>query len=278
VVQGSQLWIDSCGVHSIRSKVSNSLWETIIHYSKMCPACVDSSSGKVYSEGQSWNPTPCESCRCQNGTSNCVPIECVPPPCSDSYIPSAQCCPVCPAVSPQCLFGGNVYSQGESWNPSTCEKCTCNNGLVNCLLTSCTPTSCSNAYTPVGQCCPVCPLDVTQCVSNGQAFSNGETVSSSSCGSCICNYGAISCTTTQCLIPKCNNSYVPSGECCTICPPLDCLDQNGERWADGERWELSPCDTCMCTSGVINCNVQTCQSLTCTNPIVPQNTCCPVCR
>ncbi|XP_053269858.1 collagen alpha-1(I) chain [Pleuronectes platessa] len=53
---------------------------------------------------------------------------------------------------------------------------------------------------------------------------------------------------------------------------------NGKVYGDQDRWKPDPCQFCFCNSGDVLCSMPRCMYPSgCTNPIVPEGQCCPIC-
>uniref|UniRef100_A0A8C6SP01 VWFC domain-containing protein n=1 Tax=Neogobius melanostomus TaxID=47308 RepID=A0A8C6SP01_9GOBI len=110
-------------------------------------------------------------CSCLNEEVSCqkrpCPVQCSHP------VRSESCCPVCDS----CLFEGGVHPHGATFTPSdTCQRCTCIRGSVSCTSLVCPKPACSKPLTKPGQCCPECPV----CVSEQQEYRDGQTWTPSS--------------------------------------------------------------------------------------------------
>lgn len=51
----------------------------------------------------------------------------------------------------------------------------------------------------------------------------------------------------------------------------------GQVFADRDVWKPMPCKICVCDAGSILCDEVVCEEVTCANPIIPHDECCPVC-
>ncbi|XP_038044859.1 uncharacterized protein LOC119719457 [Patiria miniata] len=61
-----------------------------------------------------------------------------------------------------CMDNSNRISlHGETYKLSMCSSCTCNNAILSCMFESCQPTTCRNPMGFPGDCCRVCPYNVT---------------------------------------------------------------------------------------------------------------------
>ncbi|XP_022088425.1 uncharacterized protein LOC110978062 isoform X2 [Acanthaster planci] len=56
---------------------------------------------------------------------------------------------------------GNIYSDGESFDMTDCSSCICNNGTLKCTFESCQPPTCREPKNFPGECCRLCPYNVT---------------------------------------------------------------------------------------------------------------------
>ena len=59
---------------------------------------------------------------------------------------------------------------------------------------------------------------------------------------------------------------------------VKCNDQETEQWYhSGESWDRDNCTKCVCFEGEISCSALVCTNQKCSNPIVEEKNCCPVC-
>lgn len=56
-----------------------------------------------------------------------------------------------------CTDDGEIYFDGEIWNPEPCRTCVCDVGTVVCEEVVCEELGdCRTTVTPEGDCCPEC--------------------------------------------------------------------------------------------------------------------------
>ncbi|XP_033609049.1 chordin-like protein 2 [Cryptotermes secundus] len=125
-----------------------------------------------------------------------------------------------------------------------------------------------------------------------------ETQGTVFCVTCQCYQGGrMNCSSRECPV-RCN-SREDSSECCRICtesrmsihrpvsPDVVACIHNGRIYKDGQNFPSnstgmkvnSPnqCVQCRCQEGLVLCEVQTCQELSCHEPIQSPDNCCPLC-
>ncbi|XP_030586933.1 kielin/chordin-like protein [Archocentrus centrarchus] len=209
----------------------------------------------------------CQRCSCQNGDVVCERESCPSITCSHPVTRPGDCCPACDS----CLYGDTVYSNGDIFRPSSshCQRCTCVRGTVECEPNDCQQTPCAQHVSHSGPC--------SECILNGQEFSDGQTwtLSSNHCSTCTCKAGEVYCAIPECPKLPCMHQVTDPGACCPRC--RGCVYE-GEKHAEGSSWfaDSTPCLTCMCVDGVTTCSEVHCLS-PCVNFIRVPGECCPVC-
>ncbi|XP_078582341.1 kielin/chordin-like protein isoform X2 [Branchiostoma floridae x Branchiostoma japonicum] len=242
-----------------------------------CPECQECThSGRRYYDGQTFvNPLdPCEECRCVGTTVMCSrPTQCAA--CSNPVSIPGQCCPSCQ----QCSFEGQVYNNGQAFNPDACRECSCANGNVQCISQSCPPLSCppNQQVQEPGACCKKC----LGCFHDGQQYQDGHSWVDpiNPCMSCQCRQGITTCAEIRCITPCANTMSVP-GQCCPVCS--GCM-YNNRTYQEGETFNPNgdPCDQCTCEDGNMRCLRYSCENLDSCPPSLIRDPrpgeCCPVC-
>ncbi|CAH1772788.1 unnamed protein product, partial [Owenia fusiformis] len=56
-----------------------------------------------------------------------------------------------------------------------------------------------------------------------------------------------------------------------------CLDDQGKKRADRERWKVDDCQKCICKYGKAECSIEKCHPVKCDYPIYLPGKCCPIC-
>uniref|UniRef100_A0A8D0C9R4 Kielin/chordin-like protein n=1 Tax=Scleropages formosus TaxID=113540 RepID=A0A8D0C9R4_SCLFO len=109
--------------------------------------------------------------------------------------------------------------------------------------------------------------------SNGQRFVDPDDSSKT----CICQAGAVQCTSTDCTQPPCPNPpTLPDDDCSTpdmVCLYKNLVYNNEETFMDPE----DPCKICSCLDGRVLCALSFCPPVSCRNPYRPPGQCCPKC-
>ncbi|RXM30472.1 Kielin/chordin-like protein [Acipenser ruthenus] len=253
---------------------------TCLHPTKMnsdCCAVCDrcTYNQRIYNNGQDFiDPDrPCQNCRCQDGTVNCIPTVCSPVTCSRPEMKAGQCCPRCP----DCMFENRVFVNGEEFpNPlNPCQRCVCYNGHVNCEDHTCPGATCT--YPLPGSCCK---NNCNGCNYAGKEYPNGAEFPhpTDKCKDCHCINGNVQCLSKRCPPLLCSNPFLTPGECCPQCPapPAECL-YAGLPYKHMERFydPSEKCRSCICNNGTITCQRRPCAPILCANPILQD--CCRTC-
>lgn len=225
--------------------------------------------GAFYYHNQKWKEDECLSCTCEFGTVKCVnSIECKNEQCDIKKMDN--CCQVCTG---QCIsMDGNLRFNNESWTESDdCIKCTCVNGIKECLSELCEHPICDNPVKIQGECCLKCPNDnkldalplefpphcnIFQFKCN-LTCSNGLKLDNNRCPLCECSLTEIEPCHFSCekqkfkyyplddRICKCN-TYCPEIQKCSIlCPYGYVKDSYG-------------CNKCECESNELISNAGNC--------------------
>ncbi|XP_032811712.2 cysteine-rich motor neuron 1 protein-like [Petromyzon marinus] len=265
-----------------------------------------SMDGRRYAERESWHDG-CRECYCHGGREMCALIACPVPRCAILELRPGQCCPGCGegeapgervdarAAHAVCQApGGEYYVEGESWSADACTRCACHAGRVLCDTAVCPPLLCAEPLRNKGSCCPSCP-DVAEspqqpgngsesvyCVSKeGDVFLAGEAWKPDLCRSCVCQEGFVRCYTETCPPVACKRPVLRKGQCCPYClevvVPLKVCFFVDEIYGEGERWSLDPCTHCHCRNGEAVCTVEDCLVPACSQPLLHEGSCCPVC-
>ncbi|KAK7892159.1 hypothetical protein WMY93_024122 [Mugilogobius chulae] len=231
---------------------------------------------QVYTEGQTFSSTrnPCIQCHCSAGTVSCEDMasSCPPLRCSHPARSAGECCPSCK----ECEYERRVYANGNVFTPDgsgPCLRCTCKNGNVICRQEKCPPVLCANPIIDPQLCCPICKV----CVLEGVEFEEGsEWHPDGPCSSCTCVNGETRCTHTHCPPTDCLHPTKMSGTCCPVC---DSCTYNHRIYSNGQRFTSlkQPCQICTCLHGTVTCERRDCPPVTCTNPSIPPEECCPKC-
>ncbi|XP_036068311.1 kielin/chordin-like protein isoform X3 [Oryzias melastigma] len=238
-----------------------------------CPVCTGRClhQGEEHPSGSTFtSPSdPCSTCSCVNEVVTCqrrpCPVQCFHP------VPSDSCCPDCDS----CLYEGVIHAHAHTFTPSydLCRRCTCVRGTISCVPLACPPTACANPVVRQGQCCPEC----SECVHNGQRFSDGQswTASLDRCTVCTCQAGEVRCASPGCPELPCVHQVTDPGSCCPRC--RGCV-YGGEEHSEGSSWfaDSTPCMSCQCVDGVTTCSEVHCLS-PCVNFLSVPGECCPVC-
>ncbi|XP_076063237.1 uncharacterized protein LOC143038124 [Oratosquilla oratoria] len=284
-----------------------------------CPRCANDSGcvfyGEIYQhEGTFTDLFSCQDCLCLSGVVHCVPVDCPSLTCANQITSPDDCCPIC---RPYCVHGGVMYPSGITFRhlDHHCKSCTCVEGETVCRDLECPPPLCthprvpriptsstdmqevedvnevSDLTTPAiesesnstaiddemdDQCCPSC----SGCSYKGNDYENGQKFSSS-CDSCICQLGSVTCGPRSCPPVSCLHPVQPRGSCCPSCP--GCVFQGhllpvGYKFIHPEE----PCSLCHCQPDEeVTCSQLPCPTNICSSDQVlsppSAGKCCPVC-
>ncbi|XP_015279092.1 PREDICTED: kielin/chordin-like protein, partial [Gekko japonicus] len=278
-----------------------------------CPTCQQCSyKQRLYGNGQEFTDpdSPCQSCRCADGTVLCSPTACPPVICPHPKKRPGFCCPKCP----DCTLDNRVVLEGEELphpqNP--CQACICTsgelrcterhcpgplckhplpgsccqnncnvyvvvhiNGNVQCLSTRCGPLVCPEPFMMPGECCPRCPAPPASCLYLGVSYQHVERFydPSDKCRDCVCSNGTITCQRQPCAPALC--SHPLKQDCCRSCDGCLYLGKelpNGEQFADPK----DPCSVCSCWEGSVTCKPKACPPRECPFPV--PGPCCKICE
>lgn len=258
-----------------------------------CPKCVQTRNScffdsKYHPEGSTWNPIPCTKCFCQNGRVKCFPVQCPSLVCPTGHIEllDGECCPQCSAFT--CKQGGQTFQEGDNWQKTPCEVCSCIAAEWICIQNQCNNNlSCPSGQVPwtlPGECCPECvePSGKGQCDKISPTRSNGEIWQNKGCEFCQCNRGRVQCQHALCPQISCQEPFVKvykEGQCCSECIlPLDC-EFNERKYKSGSVWHPDNCSVCNCNNGDVSCYQQTCTVCPPNTYHVPtESSCCGYCQ
>ncbi|GFO17120.1 LOW QUALITY PROTEIN: cysteine-rich motor neuron 1 protein, partial [Plakobranchus ocellatus] len=248
-----------------------------------CNRCPQTTCTKTCIHGYVSNDEGCQLCKCKDAPSPSLTY----PPMS-AYDEEGKSC---------MSQSGARHDDGESWNDG-CRICYCHNGIEMCSLIACPAPHCSNPVFRIGDCCPTCPGltvvstkgDQELCQSyQGRYYVEGETWNLDDCTQCVCHGGAILCQTPTCPPVICHHPIRPEGSCCAKCRdenlslsatstfPGHCKSSTGMFYKGGEIWQPTPCQSCTCQNGQIQCYNQMCPPVNCNRTILKKGQCCPVC-
>ncbi|XP_069129569.1 uncharacterized protein [Argopecten irradians] len=224
--------------------------------------------GSIYSNGEVFEESQCNTCQCNYGSVECRRKPCqLTPGCRSSMLLPGDCCPTC--------MDCGSHTNGSRWRErdSPCIEHTCLNGVSSQRRIQCEEANCQHAYTPAGECCPVC----VACFYQGRIIQDGELFSPNLCTSCLCKHGNVECLDEQCPRPQCSMPITAPGECCpTICNSPCVYDE--KRYQHGEVFSATydPCLNCSCDNSIVRCVPMRCetQNLPCQNPVRHGSGCC----
>ncbi|XP_022097519.1 uncharacterized protein LOC110982993 isoform X2 [Acanthaster planci] len=239
-----------------------------------CHGCVFNGVGRR--NGESFTTLNCDQCVCIYGDVVCEPASCNTE-CYYPYQPPGECCPICQ----DCFFLSQRIKDGETTHPALdpCRTCMCRKGNVRCTHAEQCPTlDCSVTTTVAGECCPRCADGFCR-LPGGQTYESGESWfdRDDPCTECTCFDQVVRCLPLPCPdSSNCTHGLILDGECCadcSVCMYRDIMYNNEEVFTP----ENSPCDTCTCMDGSVNCVSRECPPLACRRSVDISGLCCPVC-
>ncbi|CAB3398534.1 unnamed protein product [Caenorhabditis bovis] len=197
--------------------------------------CQSPGTGRLFTDGETWQLAPCVSCTCRVGhvlcrTSECPPIACANP----EYINEDDCCPVCPEKAVMTTKDGNgdvivctdesgvAHLVGSSWRQDDCTSCVCTpQGEADCYREACDEhIECrGNPLVIKGKCCPVCSDALSSsavCSYQSGVYSIGEQWQDGSCSNCSCVAGGQT-VCREMVCPHCEDPVTIEGHCCPLC-------------------------------------------------------------
>ncbi|KAG8454257.1 hypothetical protein GDO86_000773 [Hymenochirus boettgeri] len=174
---------------------------------------------------------------------------------------------------------------GEEWKMSHCSRCSCKNGIIQCLTADCLPTLCEKDETLTvipGKCCPECRPK--SCNSGGKIYEHGIQWKRNACTTCTCDKGSEKCHTKTCYPITCDKGQIKlrhAGECCEECVSSkgSCTFEGSVRY-HGELWNGSDCHFCLCDHGKVICQKAQCAKVECLwgeELVQLDGKCCPEC-
>ncbi|KJH53642.1 von Willebrand factor type C domain protein [Dictyocaulus viviparus] len=191
--------------------------------------CQSPGSGRIFTDGETWQLAPCVSCTCRIGHVLCRAVDCPPIACHHPVMTSDdQCCPRCANntvpidSSTFCTDNyGTAHLAGASWRPDDCTSCECNtDASVICYRQQCDlNTTCQGKpLTIKGQCCPICEdaLSSAVCSLDSSVYTVGEEWRQDICTNCSCHPGGHT-VCRQLVCPQCVEPVPIEGHCCPLC-------------------------------------------------------------
>ncbi|XP_033644314.1 extracellular matrix protein FRAS1-like [Asterias rubens] len=106
------------------------------------------------------------------------------------------------------------------------------------------------------------------------------------CTTCFCLGDLVVCEPKQCQDPKCDfvggeRLRIEANRCCPECAPsIGSCEYQGEVVGHNSQWSISPCRSCHCNNGIVQCSNQTCGITQCSPEEILQQEegeCCPTC-
>ncbi|CAC5408020.1 unnamed protein product [Mytilus coruscus] len=169
-----------------------------------------SKDGKLYKEGESFQPTPCEHCFCNGGKVLCAITDCFMPMCVDAVRDPTKCCSVCPNE----VYCGSCSTDKIIHTPQvhrrTSEPI---ENMMNFLSISVLILPLVYAVDPL----PSISV-VSGCSKDGKLYKEGASFQPTPCEHCHCNGGKVTCAIADCFMPMCVDAVRDPTKCCSVCP------------------------------------------------------------
>ncbi|PAV75131.1 hypothetical protein WR25_13594 [Diploscapter pachys] len=197
--------------------------------------CQSPGTGRLFTDGETWQLASCVSCTCRVGQVLCRTVECPPVACENPAMTYEDtCCPRCPnntsveaprPESPICTDeSGTVHVAGSSWRTDECTSCTCTKeGKTACYREECPVDeqfNCKGSPLVIkGRCCPVCSDVLSSsavCSYQSSVYSVGEQWQEGACSNCSCVAGGQTIC-RQMVCPPCEDIVPLEGHCCPLC-------------------------------------------------------------
>ncbi|KAE8631113.1 hypothetical protein XENTR_v10001087 [Xenopus tropicalis] len=265
-----------------------------IEPSKCCPECGSRTqgfcqhNGTTHAHGTQWEDSECTICSCWNSKVSCTSKPCPNLRCrkwENEHVAPGECCPVCVGTGEPCSLDGSMVLDGEEWKLSHCSRCSCRNGVIQCLTADCLPKVCRKDETLAivpGKCCPECLPK--SCHVGEKTYEHGVQWKRNLCTTCICDKGIVNCHTKTCYPVTCDKGQTKikrDGKCCEQCVPSkgSCLYEGSVRY-HGDLWNGSSCNFCLCDQGKVSCHKAQCAKVECSwgeKLVHLDGKCCPEC-
>ncbi|XP_063435528.1 kielin/chordin-like protein [Mytilus trossulus] len=220
-----------------------------------------SKNGKLYKEGESFQPTPCEHCFCNGGKVICAIADCFMPTCVDAVHDPTKCCSVCPNGR-NCYAGDTIIQAGKSVQIDDHTTCHC-------------PTRFGFGMTALRAVCEIRVNTVTAKVVNltcRRADKNSTRFSSSQYSLIMYTRNLLRSVFVIIFITVVNSLTFPQPPT----PPSGCF-RDGKMHPEGSHWKVSPCEWCDCVNGQSQCLIADCFIVECVDSVQHPDKCCPVC-
>nr|XP_039273324.1 mucin-5AC-like isoform X1 [Styela clava] len=207
-------------------------------------ACMDHEGNRV-EPGQSWNPSPCETCTCYDNEPSCYSMACAITECDESkgyelVTVVGQCCPTCVGSPSSSTTPGLKTTPGVVTTTTIGSESTTSGVFVSTT----TPSSTCNEEN--GEIYGPCSC-IEKCGQKSNETCKKEADENGNC--CTCPEGMVQDEAGQC-IPK------------VECP---CIDPNGSLVPPGSSVTGESCNKCTCVSGELLCKPY-CSIDSCKNP------------
>ncbi|CAJ0568948.1 unnamed protein product, partial [Mesorhabditis spiculigera] len=193
--------------------------------------CQSPGTGRLFTDGETWQLTPCVSCTCRVGYVLCRAATCPAVACAEPVAdPERPCCTTCPGEEKTtdgaviCTDeSGTAHPSGEQWRTDDCTSCTCTvAGTIECFRESCQDpdTPCKGKLLAVkGRCCPLCSdafESGSVCRYENEVYTYREEWRDGNCRNCTCQQGGQT-VCREAVCPPCNDPVPIEGQCCPLC-------------------------------------------------------------
>ncbi|CAJ0961782.1 unnamed protein product, partial [Mesorhabditis belari] len=211
--------------------------------------CQSPGSGRLFTDGETWQLTACVWCTCRVGyvlcrASSCPAVAC-PQPIADPENPCCSKCPTEPLMTDSSIVctdeSGSAHASGETWKTDDCTSCSCTQtGTIECFRESCGENveKCKGKLLTVkGNCCALCS-DALQsgsvCQYGNAVYGLREEWKDGVCRNCTCVQGGQT-VCREAICPPCSDPVPIEGQCCPLCK-----DGLLREWSTGDHLSAFP--------------------------------------
>uniref|UniRef100_A0A1B0GCB4 BMP-binding endothelial regulator protein n=1 Tax=Glossina morsitans morsitans TaxID=37546 RepID=A0A1B0GCB4_GLOMM len=191
-------------------------------------------------------------------------------------------------------INGQYVQEGQTVVASIddrCLVCQCTGSQLKCAKKTCPVLQCPITRQKLhpNECCPRCteqrefmPLP-GKCFFNNKIFYDKIGFNPDRCTNCTCLNGTSICKRKTCPILECSPEYQEMDGCCPRCLTSEVRSECiylGKTYQTNETWNISPCRSCRCIGGGIQCSEMMCPPVKCRlneELKIPNGECCPQC-
>ncbi|XP_052098796.1 kielin/chordin-like protein [Mytilus californianus] len=220
-----------------------------------------SKDGKLYKEGESFQPTPCEHCFCNGGKVLCAITDCFMPMCVDAVRDPTKCCSVCPHGR-NCYAGNTIIQAGKSVEINDHTTCSC-------------PTRFGFGMTALRAVCATRVDSVTVKV-------RSLTVDQIQLIRLYVLHNYITSEPIENMLNFLSFSVLilPLVYAVDPLPSISVVSgcsKDGKLYKEGASFQPTPCEHCFCNGGKVICAIADCFMPMCVDAVHDPTKCCSVC-